>query len=88
MADKIKSLHELTEDALHSQLGSLETELSKMSLEHNVRGTTDNSLFKKSRKNIARVYTELRKREMAEYSAEDLEMRSRIRARRSRAKKA
>jgi large subunit ribosomal protein L29 len=88
MADKNKSLLELTEDALHSQLGSLEAELSKMSLEHNVRGTTDNSLFKKSRKNIARVYTELRKREMAEYSAEDLEMRSRIRVRRSRAKKA
>jgi large subunit ribosomal protein L29 len=88
MADKKNTLHELTEDALHTELTSLENELRKMSLEHNVRGTADNSLFKKARKNIARVHTELRKRDLAEYSTEDLEMRSRIRARRTRARKA
>lgn len=88
MADKNKSLHELTEDALHSEISSLQNELNKMSLEHHVRGTGDNSQFKKIRRNIARAFTELRKRELAEYSTEDLEMRSRIRARRARTKKA
>lgn len=88
MADKKKSLHDISEDALHSEISSLQNELNKMSLEHHVRGTGDNSQFKKTRKNIARAFTELRKRDLAEYSAEDLEMRSRIRARRARAKKA
>lgn len=88
MADKKKNLQEIEEDALVSELTALENDLRKMSLEHNVRGTADNSLFKKSRKSIARIYTELRKRDLAEYSAEDLEMRSRIRARRARLKKA
>jgi ribosomal protein L29 len=88
MADKINTLHEMTEDALFSELSSLQSELRKMSLEHHVRGTADNSQFKKSRRSIARVLTEMRKREMADYTAEDLEMRSRIRARRARAKKA
>ena len=86
MADKKKNLHEIAEDALHSELSVLENDLSKMNLEHNVKGTTDNSVFKKARRNIARIYTELRKRDLAEYSTEDLEMRSRIRARRARLK--
>ena len=88
MADKKKNLHEIEEDALHSELSALETDLRKMNLEHNVKGSTDNSVFKKARRNIARIYTELRKRDLGEYSAEDLEMRSRIRARRARLKKA
>jgi large subunit ribosomal protein L29 len=86
MADKKKNLQVIEEDALVGELAALENDLRKMSLEHNVRGTTDNSQFKKSRKSIARIYTELRRRDLAEYSAEDLENRSRIRARRARLK--
>ncbi len=88
MADKNKNLQELTEDALVSELFSIEGELQKAKVEQSVRGISDNSQFKKMRKEIARINTELRKRELAEYSPEDLEMRSRIRARRSRLKKA
>ncbi len=86
MADKNKNLHEISEDALENELSVLEGDLQKMKLEQSVRGIADNSQFKKMRKEIARIHTELRKRDLAEYSAEDLEMRSRIRARRARLK--
>jgi large subunit ribosomal protein L29 len=88
MADKNKNLHEISEDALENELSVLGGDLQKMKLEQSVRGISDNSQFKKMRKEIARINTELRKRDLAEYSAEDLEMRSRIRARRARLKKA
>lgn len=88
MADKNKNLHDLTEDALVSELFSIEGDLQKMKIEQSVRGISDNSQFKKMRREIARINTELRKRELADYSAEDLEMRSRIRSRRARLKKA
>jgi large subunit ribosomal protein L29 len=88
MAEKSKNLQEISEEALLSELTVLETDLRKMGVEQSVRGIADNSQFKKMRKEIARVYTELRKRDLAEYSAEDLEMRSRIRERRARLKKA
>ncbi len=87
MADKNKNLHEISEDDLHSELAVLEGDLRKMSLEQSVRGIADNSQFKKMRKNIARVNTELRKRDLSEYTPEELEDRSRIRARRARLKK-
>ena len=88
MAEKSKNLQEISEEALLSELTVLETDLRKMGVEQSVRGIADNSQFKKMRKEIARVYTELRKRDLSEYSAEDLEMRSRIRERRARLKKA
>lgn len=87
MADKNKNLQEIPEDDLHSELAVLEGDLRKMSLEQSVRGIADNSQFKKMRKNIARVNTELRKRDLSEYTPEELEDRSRIRARRARLKK-
>lgn len=88
MADNSKNLHEISEEALLSELTVLESDLQKMKVEQSVRGIADNSQFKKMRKDIARIYTEIRKRELTEYSEEDLENRSRIRARRARLKKA
>lgn len=77
----------MTEEALETELASLETDSQKMKFEQAIRGIADNSQFKKMRQNTARILTELRKRELKEYSAEDLEGRSRIRARRARLKK-
>jgi large subunit ribosomal protein L29 len=84
MASKKNTLHDISEEQLENELAVLQNDLQKMNLEHSVRGTGDNSQFKKTRRNIARILTELRKRELAEYSAEELEERSRIRARRAR----
>jgi ribosomal protein L29 len=83
-----KQLHEISEENLLSELASLKNDLNKMKLEKAVRGVADNSQFKKMRFNIAQILTELRKRDLAEYSPVELEDRSRIRARRARLKKA
>jgi ribosomal protein L29 len=88
MASEKINLSELSEEQLESQVTASENELVKMQFEKAIRGIADNSQFKKTRQTIARSLTELRKREMAEYTAEDLEMRSLIRARRARLKKA
>jgi ribosomal protein L29 len=83
-----KELHEITEENLLSELASLKNDLNKMKLEKAVRGVADNSQFKKMREHIAQIFTELRKRDLSEYTPEELEDRSRIRARRARLKKA
>ncbi len=88
MASEKINLQEMSEEQLETQVSVLQSELQKMSFEKAIRGITDNSQFKKNRQNIARAMTALRQRELAEYTAEDLEMRSRIRARRARLKKA
>jgi len=77
----------LSEDELDSQLTVLENDLHKLQFEKNIRGATDNSEFKKKRRDIARILTESTKRELATFTPEDLESRSRIRARRARNKK-
>jgi large subunit ribosomal protein L29 len=83
-----KQLHEISEENLLSELASLKNNLNKMKLEKAVRGIADTSQFSKMRENIAQILTELRKRDLAEYTPEELEDRSRIRARRARLKKA
>jgi ribosomal protein L29 len=88
MASNKNTWHDKTDDQLENELSVLKNDLQKAELEHSVRGTGDNSQFKKTRRSIARIFTELRKRELSEYTAEEMEMRSRIRARRARAKKA
>lgn len=87
MASEKINLSEMSEEELGTQVSASESELQKMQFEKAIRGIADNSQFKKTRQTIARALTELRRREMAEYTAEDLEMRSLIRARRARLKK-
>lgn len=88
MASEKNTWHDMPEEELEATVSASKSEIQKMNFEKAIRGINDNSVFKKTRQNIARALTELRKREMAEYTAEDLEMRSRIRARRARLKKA
>jgi ribosomal protein L29 len=88
MADNKKNLQEISGDTLANDLAALKNDLQKMKVEQSVRGIADTSQFRKMRLEISRIKTELRRRVLAEYSAEDLELRSRIRARRARLKKA
>jgi ribosomal protein L29 len=82
-----KNYKEMSEDALETEVAGTKVELQRLTFEKAIRGVSDTSQFKKMRQNVARSLTELRSRELAEYSAEELEMRSRIRARRARNKK-
>ena len=79
------SVPEITE--LRSEIATLKAEIKQVSFEKVIRGISDTSQFSKTRKDIARIMTELRKRELAEYTPEQLELRSRLRLRRARLKK-
>ena len=83
-----KQLNEISEENLLSELATLKNDINKLKLEKAVRGLKDTSQFKKMRENVAQLLTELRKRDLTEYTPEELEDRSRIRARRARLKKA
>lgn len=88
MAQEKINLQSWTEEQLSAELATLETSLNTLQFDNAIRGVADTSQFSKTRKQVARILTELRRRELAAYSADELAMRSKIRARRSRAKKA
>lgn len=73
---------------LRAELKDLETQYQKLKFDHAIRGLANPISLKDSRRDIARVHTELRKRELELASAEDLENRTKLRARRRRMRKA
>jgi|GEM_PF-585040 len=87
MAKEKKDLGVLEIPELRSEIASLKAEIKQVSFEKVIRGVSDTSQFGKTRKDIARIMTELRKRELTEYTPEQLELRSRLRSRRARLKK-
>ena len=83
MAKEIKSdLKVLSEEDLLQQIDVKEVEYQKLKFEHAIRGLQNANEIKAQRREIARMLTEARRREMGEMTAEDLAGRSKIRARR------
>ncbi len=71
-------------DQLVSELSSMERELVNMRFDHAVKGLGNPMEIRDVRRNIARLNTEMRSRELAVMSPEDVANRSKRRARRSR----
>jgi large subunit ribosomal protein L29 len=71
-------------EELSSELGSMESQLIQMKFDHAVRGLANPMEIRSMRRNIARINTELRSRELAAMTPEQIEMRSKLRARRRR----
>jgi large subunit ribosomal protein L29 len=69
-------------EQLQSQAAELESGISKMKFDHAVRGLQNPMELRKTRKEIARLYTEIRDRELAQASEPELAKRSKIRLRR------
>ena len=67
-----------------AHIGSLELEFQQMKFDHAVKGLANPLELRDLRRKIARFHTEVRQRELAEMSPEQLEMRSKLRARRRR----
>jgi large subunit ribosomal protein L29 len=86
MAKEKLELAGVSVEELQAKLGSLTTELNSMKFDHAVKGLGNPMELRSMRRDIARVNTELRQRELSSMSAESLEMRSKIRARRRRQK--
>ena len=79
---------ELTLDELNEQLAGAEESYQQMQFDHVTTGLDNPLTLVEVRRDIARLKTELRKREVAEYTPEQLAGRSKKVARRKREKQA
>lgn len=86
MAKEKLELADMTVADLQAELASLENEYQQMKFDHAVRGIANPMELRDVRHNIARILTESRKRELAVMTPEQLELRSKLRARRRRQK--
>ena len=80
---KFLELQEYSTEDLQGELANTEEQLVKMRFDHATKGLDDAFRLREVRRDIARIKTELRRREVAAMSAEDLAGRTKIRARRS-----
>jgi large subunit ribosomal protein L29 len=79
---KFIELQEFTDPELLDELKQTEVQYQKMTFDHAIKGLDNPILLKEVRRDIARLKTEVRRRELAEMSPEELAKRSKIRARR------
>lgn len=70
--------------ALLAEISSLENEYQQMKFDHAVKGLANPMEIRQLRRKIARYHTEVRQREMAELSPDQVALRSKLRARRRR----
>ena len=69
-------------DGLHNELTNLQAELKAMRFDHAVKGLANPMLLVSTRKEVARIKTEIRSRELESMSDLELSRRSKIRERR------
>ena len=84
MAKENLDVANMTDADLQAQLASMEHEYQQMKFDHAVKGLGNPMELRELRRNIARILTEGRKRELAAMPPEALEMRTKLRARRRR----
>jgi large subunit ribosomal protein L29 len=80
--EKLKDLQSLSDTDLQADLQALQLSYQKLIFEHNVKGLEDPLDLRVMRRNIARVNTEIRKREIGGMSEAALAQRSKTRERR------
>ncbi len=76
----------MTDVDMQTELASMEREYQTMKFDHTVKGLSNPLELRELRRNIARINTEARRRELAVMTPEQLELRSKLRARRRRQK--
>ncbi len=69
---------------LKNELEATEAQYQKLKFDHAIKGLDNPILLREIRRDIARLQTEIRRRELAACSEEELSNRSKIRARRRR----
>ncbi|MEY3420751.1 MAG: hypothetical protein RIR48_1040 [Bacteroidota bacterium] len=75
-------LQTMSVESIESELNQSRTDLKRMKFDHGSKGLENPLELKSLRKDIARLHTELRDRELKSMSADDLAKRSKIRFRR------
>ena len=81
---KYLELQEYSDGDLAAELEKTEQEYQKLRFDHAIKGLDKPNVLKEVRRDIARLQTELRRRQVAAMSGDELALRSKIRARRRR----
>jgi large subunit ribosomal protein L29 len=82
---KFLELKEFTDEELANELLATEAGYQKLKFDHTIKGIENPLELKDTRRDIARLKTETRRREMEKMTAEQIAKRSKIRARRRKA---
>ena len=82
---KFLELKEFTDEELVNELQATEAAHQKLAFDHTIKGLDNPLLLRESRRDIARLKTELRRRELEAMTPEQIAGRSKIRARRRKA---
>lgn len=84
---KYLELQDYSDADLKSELENIENQYQKLQFDHTIRGLDNPLTLREVRRDIARLKTEIRRREIAAMGEEDLNGRDRLRDRRKRQKK-
>lgn len=84
---KFLELQEYTVEELDNELKQTEAQFQRLSFDHSIRGLDNPLALREVRRDIARLKTEIRRREVSEMSKEELANRTKIRSRRRRQSK-
>ena len=81
-SNRTQELKSLSDLDVQNKISEVSSELSKMKFDHAVKGLSNPLVIRSTRKEVARLKTEARAREMAEMTPDELKKRSKIRLRR------
>lgn len=84
MAKEKLELADIAIADLLSEISSMENEYQQMKFDHAVKGLANPMEIRDLRRKIARYQTEVRQRELAEMTPDQLALRSKLRTRRRR----
>lgn len=79
---KYIELGEMSDADLKDELKQINVQFQKLRFDHTIKGLDNPVLLKSARRDVARVQTEIRRREVAAMTPEQLAKRSKIRQRR------
>jgi len=78
-------LKEMSDSDLKDELKQINVQYQKLSFDHTIKGLDNPIILKNTKRDVARVQTEIRRREVAAMTPEQLAKRSKIRQRRKNA---
>lgn len=81
-SERNTELKNMSIEDLQSELLQVSTDFDKMKYDHAVKGLDNPLELRSVRRDVARVKTEIRRRELAEYTPEDLTGRTKLISRR------
>ena len=81
---KFTELQEFSNEDLANELKETVEQYRKLKFDHAVRGLENPLLIREIRRDVSRLKTEVRRRELASLSSEELAGRTKLRARRRR----